>query len=243
MQEVEFVRDLDIFFEKAEYGINHTYQLHRELGCVFIEASFQGLQDEEGPQPLFKTKIEIAPPKYVGGCFTWDSNGFPYEVENYLINDKEVAVPLYRPLDVGWRRFLLDTAEDLQDMILDNTIRSDQFSLPVSLVEGLRKVAKNIQEITTFLEQKRRHLDSNEQSAIDRHFGECSIWERLEDDMAPALATFIGDAISAQRELYEKIQKEQTEQRHKIFIEADNEAMNRLENVLKQHNFKKGYVS
>jgi len=241
MQEVELVKDLDIFLEKAEYGINHTYQLHQELGCVFIDASFCAPQDEGGPQLLFKTRIEVASPKFVSTNLRWDSNGFPYEVETYLIDGKEVVVSFYRSPEIGWRRFLLDTAEDLQDTILDNTIRSEDH--PTPLVEGLRKVAKNIQEITTFLKQKKQQLDVNEQSAIDRHFGECSIWERLEDDMGPALATYMGNVILAQRELYEKVQKEQTEQRHKIFIEADNEAINRLENALKQHNFKKGYVS
>jgi len=239
--QVEVVKDLDVFLEKSEYGINHVYQLHRELGEVFVDASFQ----DESQSLLFKTRIPVDPPKFVASTLRWNESGFPYELETYQVDGgKDVVVSLYRQFNSSaWHSFLLDVAEELVDLIKDETIPSSGFVVPTSLVEGLRKSLRTTQEIVDFLKSKREHLNDEECRAIDTYFGEVGIWDRLDDDMCSVIATYLHCALRKQQESYENICNLEIKNRHGIFVEVENQTISRLENTLKEHGFKKGFVS
>jgi len=244
MQQVEFVKDFDIFLEKSEYGTNHTYQLHRELGGVFIEASFY----DENLHLLFKSRFETAPPQLISNVLRWDENGFPYEIETYRIGDEKVVVPFYRPIGIGWRGFLLDITESIKDVVeqqdaFERQKKASSFGVPIAIVEQLHNMVLNIQEIVGLLSQKRLLLNNIEQQAIDRHFGECGLWDRLEDDLIPALATYLSGILTSQIEQYKKISEAEMDKRHKTLIEAENKIIDKAENTLKNYKFKKGFIS
>ena len=242
--QVEFVKDFDLFLEKSEYGTGHTYQLHRELGGVFIEAGFV----DDNLHIFFKTRVEADLPKFVSSVLKWDDNCFPYEVETYLIGGETVVVPFYRPMSTGWRSYLLDIIETIKKAIETDSVSqcrrlSIQLGVPDSIVIKLHGMLQKIHTITEFLNKQKQDLNDIEQQTIDRHFGECGLWEALEDDTTPALATYLGGLLTAQSEEYEKVSKVEMEKRRKALKDAESRIIANLENKLKTHKFRKGYVS
>ena len=241
--QVEFVKDFSLFLEKSEYGTGHTYQLHRELGSVFIEANFI----DESLHILLKTKIEADLPQFVSSVLKWDDNCLPYEMETYLIGGEEVVVPFYRSMNTGWRSYLLDIVESIKESIRVHSISkcrqlSAATGIPDSIIIKLRSLQQKIDTIIDFLNTQKKHLSDIEQQAIDRHFGECGLWDSLEEDIAPALATYLGSLLADQAEEYERISKIEMEKRRKSLVEAEGRIVSNLENKLKNHKFKKGYV-
>jgi len=241
---VEFVKDFNLFLEKAEYGTNHTYQLHRELGGVFVEASFV----DESLHILFKTRIEADLPQFVSSVLKWDDNCLPYEMETYLIGGEEVVVPFYRPMDAGWRSFLLDITEAIKEAVETHSISkccqlSDEVGVPHSIAVKINCMLQKICVITKFLNTQKQLLDDMERQTIDRHFGECGLWEALEEDTTPALATYLGSLLADQAEEYKRVSEIEMEKRRNALIEAEGRIVSNLENSLKSNKFKKGYVS
>jgi hypothetical protein len=165
---VEFVSDLNLFFEKSEYGISHVYQLHRELGGVFIDASFQ----DDSQVHIFKTRIDIASPHFIVSELKWDEQGFPYELETYQVDGQEIIVPLYRPFGPVFDKFLLDVAIDITS--------PDPIGAPIDIVNNCHNIVDTINKILEFLHNLKLELGDKERRAVDTFFGDIGVWDRSE---------------------------------------------------------------
>jgi hypothetical protein len=227
------VKDFDLFLEKSKQGINLVYQLHRKLGSTFIDASFQ---DRENPSLLFKMRIHLDPPRLSHSDIRWDEYGFPYELETYTASDNaEIIVPLYRSEhSSAMTKFLEDVVEyEIQDNFKGT---------PQKIRKRCLFVLDLIDRISKILEKIREEAGDEEIKAVDAYFGEAGIFDFPGDSAVYALARFLEGTI-LENIRYKEAKNVAQEKRQKALIEEENKAVNRLENTLKTHNFKQGFVS
>jgi len=228
---VEFVSDLNLFFEKSEYGVSHVYQLHRELGGVFIDASFH----DDTQTHIFKTRIDIASPHFIVSELKWDEQGFPYELETYQVDNQEITVPLYRPFGPVFDKFLLDVAIDITS--------PDPIGAPTDIVSNCHNIVNSINKILEFLYDLKLELGDKERRAIDTFFGDVGIWDRSEYNVYEALVSYLSTTMLTKASKYYEIAEKINKQRHDTLLAAVNSLVDKVENTLKNHNFKKGFIS
>lgn len=229
------VKDLKLFLEKSKQGINLVYQLHRQLGEVFVDASFQ---DKENPSLLYKMRIPFDPPKLLSTDYQWDEHGFPYELETYQVTDgSKIIVPLYRPEQgESMSKFLEDIAE--YELLPDGGMFE---SAPAEVKASIDRILAEIERISEVLDSS--ELSDCEKEAVDVYFGEAGIFNVLGDAADGAIVEFLRHMLWSQGQKYAAVQKEAQEKRRVVLIEVENQAINKLETLLKTHNFKQGYVS
>lgn len=230
--EVQEIQNLDIFLEKSEYGIAHVYQLHSKLGGVFIDASFQ----DEAQSIVFKTRIDMVSPKLIVGDLKWDEHGFPYENETYEVGDKEVEVPLYRPLGPAFDKFLFD--------IVDHIIAPDPSpTIPIDIVANCQTLYQVMIRVADFFKELKGELGDKERRAINTYCGDVDMWNRGVYNIYEALVVYLNSQVLSRASKYYEIMKAANDKRHTALSAAVNELIIKTEDILKMHGFKKGFVS
>lgn len=230
------VKDLSLFLEKSKQGVNLVYQLHRELGGVFVDASFQ---DRKFPSLLYRARIHLDPPKLIQTEAQWDEHGFPYELETYTTDDEEVVVPLYRhEAGESMTKFLEDVAEyELQP-------DGDRFKYaPENVKESIERILQEINVLSEKLIEIKTRVGDKELRAIDVYFGEADMFSFLGDSADGAIAQYLRGIFWERGRLYTEVQVAAQSERQQALVAAENRAIERLENTFKTHNFKQGFVS
>ncbi len=223
------VKDYEIFLEKTEYGTNHVYQIHRELGGAFIDASFQ---DKEEESLMYRCRIEMPEPRQITSVIKWDENSFPYEYETYEVGGEQVQVPFYRPFG------------HTLNIFLDEVVDSEEFgSLPTSINQSFERIIESIQ---FFVDARNKSWDEHaptrlEEEAINIAFNEGDLFS--EPDVEYALAQFLYNRANQMQEIYSTSIGESDAERRETFQELENKLINKCLDELKNRGFKEGYIS
>ena len=226
------VATFDSFLKRAKNGEGHTYQLHRKMGGVFLDAAFYEKNE------LIQHRLHLPEPVSVGQELKWDGHNLPYELESYRIGDKVVQVKLYRP--VSERVAFAHFCEDVAEAVLDG-------EGPQSIVDNVQQIKQVIEEISRQMECSRtaHGLDDEQLRAVDTFFGSSDIWnsaKHLDEDLNLVVGEYIQKLIHSQTPVYKKLYTEEIERRAEIFRDIEEQIIYGYECRLKQQGFKAGFV-
>jgi len=237
-KEVQEVKDFKFFLEKAEYGVDHVYQLHRKLGTVFIDAGFY-----DDRRTLFTCRVIFDSPRFVHSELKWDQDEFPYELETYQVGDKQIQIKLYRPFDSvrtqsAFKHFL----EEVVPLIQPGT------GVPQLLTDNFLKVKSAVSTIRAELDavKYKFNLGEEEQKAVDIFFGGIGIWndtpQFYEEDLNIALVEYLFNLIQKRSDLYDETRNRETEVRQRILHEVEEGLVREHIKMLEEQKFVKGYI-
>ena len=93
------------------------------------------------------------------------------------------------------------------------------------------------------MEETAARLSDKELRAVDTYFGEAGIFDIVGDSADDAIATYLKDIFWRQGKLYTEVSIVAQEERQRTLVEVESKAIETLENRMKTHNFKQGFVS
>lgn len=227
----------DSFLKRSKEGMGLTYQLHRKMGGVFIDAVFS-LKDSDELKRLETFRIQLPEPKLIQNELKWDEHGFPFEVETYQVGSLNVETAFYRPLteQVALSHFLEDVVTEL-----------DEDTAPTEMVDAIENITEVSEKIVDYIDeiQNVHELSDQEKAAIDVFFGNSNVWNckrHWSEDLTLALAEYLLIYIRGNREEYERARNKAEEKRHLAFEQLENQLVNNYIARLEQCGFRQGYV-
>lgn len=224
------VENFDTFLFESENGSNRVYQLHRELGGVFIDASFQ----HEESTVVYAARIALHPPKYVDSELKWDKFGFVYELESYRLEDGIIIqVPLYRAFGPSMSALATDVAV----MVLDESGWA-----PQDIKNTCEDLLVQIEEIRAFLIAKHESLGDSQRQAVDIFLGEAGIWDYLDNSVYEAMGQLLYRFWEERIDQYRTIANEANIERRKKLADAEVKLVQQHEQKLQEHGFNRGFV-
>ncbi len=222
-----------VFMQEADSGINRVYQLHRELGGVFIDASFQ---EKDDPAQSVRHRIHVPQPMHVRSEVRWDEHSFPYEFETYEIGSDLHEVPLYRRPGAALSVFL----ENVVDVPPGGF---EEF--PEYIREGLVKITNAVAYIedASFEAVNDFCLALRHCQAVNVALNESSLFDG--GDLPRGHAAFLYSYIMDREEKYNDKWDEAVLTRESGFQDFESKFITRTINLLEKppHFFKKGFIS
>lgn len=228
------VRELRKFLRLVSKTYSHTYQIHRELGVVYIDAMC------EDNEKIYLHRIDIESPRHVSSALRWDEHGFPYELERYKVQEQEVEVKLYRRCE----------GRELQSMIafLEDVAREYEHS-PVppdgwGEMESVKDFMEKFQQYIMSLAASHDALTNIAKRAIVTATG-FDFWEEPSVDWTESvIANYLLEYIRANINTYNETRVQAEKERHQIFHDLEHDIVNQYIKIgkLEKAGFKQGFV-
>lgn len=231
-KQIHKVEELSVFLEKAEFGTNRVYQLHRQLGGVFIDASFQ---DKEETSWLYQHRIEIPEPQLIYSKLEWDENNYPYTFETWRIGDLKVEVPFYRGIGKPLYDFLDEVIE---------VHRFDSDALfPERVRASFRRITCTVNNLYDYIcaELDGPGLSKAEQEAVNTAFNEANLFEA--PDLNEGYKEYFFALVRQDSKRYSEKVADAHRERESAFREAETWIIRKHTMELEKHGFRKGFVS